>query len=163
MSRHHLVITYQRPARPDLSPVVNDDSSWRGQGLCGTYGNPDDWFPEKKPLARVKRICGACPVRLACLGFALGNGIEFGIWGGLSVDERHELRPQAPGGDHYCRKGLHILEGANVGEGGRCLACRRESLWKGSRLDSYVSGPDTSTRERDTSGRFAAEPSRQAA
>lgn len=40
-----------------------------------------------------KRICRPCPVRSACLQYALDHQ-EHGIWGGLTVDERAEIGRQ---------------------------------------------------------------------
>jgi WhiB family redox-sensing transcriptional regulator len=38
-----------------------------------------------------KRICAYCPVRQACLDYALNAGEPHGIWGGLTPGERTEL------------------------------------------------------------------------
>lgn len=37
------------------------------------------------------KLCWWCPVRKDCLTFAIENGEEHGIWGGLSADERDEM------------------------------------------------------------------------
>jgi WhiB family redox-sensing transcriptional regulator len=42
-------------------------------------------------LAEAKRVCGGCPVREACRGYALENEEEYGVWGGLSEAERKRL------------------------------------------------------------------------
>jgi WhiB family redox-sensing transcriptional regulator len=75
--------TYSVPLLPD----------WSG-ALCASI-DPELFFPEKSAggaNARMARnICKQCPVRLKCLSYALDNTIEFGIWGGLSRNERREL------------------------------------------------------------------------
>jgi WhiB family transcriptional regulator, redox-sensing transcriptional regulator len=38
-----------------------------------------------------KGVCASCPVRVACLAFALEHGERFGIWGGLDEKERARL------------------------------------------------------------------------
>jgi WhiB family redox-sensing transcriptional regulator len=38
-----------------------------------------------------KRICSECPVREACLDYALRMREPEGIWGGLTADERRKL------------------------------------------------------------------------
>ena len=38
-----------------------------------------------------KRICRGCPVSATCLSWALADGQEAGIWGGLTEGERHRL------------------------------------------------------------------------
>lgn len=41
---------------------------------------------------RSRLICGGCPVQLACLRFAVEDGITTGMWGGLTPGEREQLR-----------------------------------------------------------------------
>lgn len=36
-----------------------------------------------------KSICSMCNVRVECLNYALDNDEKYGLWGGLSEDERH--------------------------------------------------------------------------
>jgi WhiB family redox-sensing transcriptional regulator len=39
-----------------------------------------------------KRICIGCPVRQECLDYALVSNQRFGIWGGLTEEERRPVR-----------------------------------------------------------------------
>jgi hypothetical protein len=39
-----------------------------------------------------KAVCRACPVRDDCLEYALTNAEPWGVWGGLSADERRVER-----------------------------------------------------------------------
>ncbi|MBT2541358.1 WhiB family transcriptional regulator [Streptomyces sp. ISL-44] len=49
--------------------------------------NPDSWFSESaEELTEAKEACGFCPVRAECA--ELGRDEEFGIWGGLSREDR---------------------------------------------------------------------------
>ncbi len=41
---------------------------------------------------RAVGICRGCPVREACLRYAIENEIEFGIWGGMTERQRRRLR-----------------------------------------------------------------------
>ena len=43
-------------------------------------------------LAGAKSICKGCPVATKCLIYALEEGIEHGVWGGLTPPERQRLR-----------------------------------------------------------------------
>lgn len=55
---------------------------------CGD-ANPALFFSERpSKIAQAKALCGTCATRLACLAWALGNNERFGVWGGLSVEER---------------------------------------------------------------------------
>ncbi|HMH94015.1 MAG TPA: WhiB family transcriptional regulator [Streptosporangiaceae bacterium] len=108
------------------------DLGWQDRAPCAKSAYPDDWFPDAgRPSARavrnVERTCGACPVRAQCLAYALGNGIRYGTWGGLTEEERRGIPRGAPVPDRYCRKRLHVLAGANIASDGRCLACKRET------------------------------------
>jgi WhiB family redox-sensing transcriptional regulator len=49
-------------------------------------------FPaEREKEARAKAVCAGCPVRPACLRFALRERVE-GVWGGTTDAERRGLR-----------------------------------------------------------------------
>lgn len=68
--------------------------SWRETALCAQTG-PELFFPEPGSSTRdAKRLCAACEGRDACLEYALANDERFGVWGGLSEQERHRLRRQ---------------------------------------------------------------------
>ncbi len=41
--------------------------------------------------AEAKAICAACPVREACLEYALETRPADGVWGGLTPTERHRV------------------------------------------------------------------------
>jgi WhiB family redox-sensing transcriptional regulator len=70
--------------------------TWQEEALCAQTGG-DFFFPEPGSSVReAKRICGLCPIRSACLEFALSHDERFGVWGGLSEKERLALRRTAP-------------------------------------------------------------------
>lgn len=65
--------------------------------LCAKSGNPDFWFPEttaelNTSIDVLKRICGACIHQTECAAFAIAEGIDDGVWGGLTPRERTALR-----------------------------------------------------------------------
>jgi len=52
----------------------------------------DVFFPVSESQAdQAKAICAACPVREACLEYALETRPGDGVWGGLTPTERHRL------------------------------------------------------------------------
>ncbi len=80
----------QRLYAPDtLEPA----DTWRDRAACRTK-HPDLFFPSGSTedgalqTAEAKRVCRRCPVRRPCLHYATEHRIEFGVWGGLSEEER---------------------------------------------------------------------------
>ncbi|MER6528691.1 WhiB family transcriptional regulator [Streptomyces sp. NPDC001508] len=72
--------------------ITSPDLAWQEEALCAQTG-ADFFFPEPGSSVReAKRICGLCPIRSACLEFALDHDERFGVWGGMSEKERLELR-----------------------------------------------------------------------
>ncbi|MCX4784463.1 WhiB family transcriptional regulator [Streptomyces sp. NBC_01264] len=46
-------------------------------------------------IARAKALCATCPLIASCLEGALERGEEYGVWGGLTEDERRSLKRRA--------------------------------------------------------------------
>lgn len=70
---------------------------WRDRAACrGT--DTELFFPSVNGAAaqrahrQAKAVCATCPVLAQCLSWALTSGIDFGVWGGLTADERRALR-----------------------------------------------------------------------
>jgi WhiB family redox-sensing transcriptional regulator len=66
---------------------------WMDDARCVEV-DPELFFPELDSLWRVaqaKKICAECPVKTACLEYALVNKFKEGIYGGTSPTERHRL------------------------------------------------------------------------
>lgn len=57
---------------------------------------PDALFVRGAAQQSAKRVCTGCPVRLECLADALDNGIDHGVWGGMTDRERRALRRRHP-------------------------------------------------------------------
>ncbi|CAL9588739.1 Transcriptional regulator WhiB [Streptomyces sp. enrichment culture] len=91
--------TDDRPApRAPLALAPADaELSWQESALCAQTG-PELFFPEPGSSTReAKFLCGLCDIREACLEYALTHDERFGVWGGLSEQERHELRRRRAG------------------------------------------------------------------
>ena len=67
----------------------NED--WAGIALCNQT-RPDELFVRGAAQNRAKQMCAGCPVRKACLDYAIDNYIDFGVWGGESVNARQRIR-----------------------------------------------------------------------
>lgn len=71
--------------------------NWRLHAACREE-DPDLFFPIGSTgpavvqTAEAKAVCRTCPVQAACLEWALENGQDSGIWGGLSENERRALK-----------------------------------------------------------------------
>ena len=76
------------------SPTA-EEWDWQLQAAC--RGMDSTWFfpPDREQakarssrLAKAKAVCARCPAKAECRDFALDNGELFGVWGGLSEDDR---------------------------------------------------------------------------
>lgn len=66
--------------------------------LCRQVDTGDLFFPDKGGSTRpAKTVCRSCPVRTACLQWAVEHNERFGVWGGLSERERRLLHPPLRG------------------------------------------------------------------
>jgi WhiB family redox-sensing transcriptional regulator len=93
------------PANSTVSPAasllngtlpVGHSSNWRHEAAC-LEQNPELFFPTgesesaQRQVLKAKQICHDCPVRNACLSWALDLRQDHGVWGGLSAPERRNL------------------------------------------------------------------------
>lgn len=74
--------------------LVPDPDSWRQYAAC--HGaNPALWYLDRsrgEGFKEARAVCARCPVRAQCLQWALAHNERFGMWGGLSPQERRHLR-----------------------------------------------------------------------
>lgn len=65
---------------------------WRERARCATVPDPDIFFPDRTtPADEALAVCDRCPVMLACRTHALAVQEPYGVWGGLTEDERRHL------------------------------------------------------------------------
>ena len=79
---------------------------WVADAACGDPFGPS-MFPHEKDKDGVelaKAVCSGCPVRQQCLDEAIGNGEQYGIWGGLTAEERTSLRRKKARAEQVLRK-----------------------------------------------------------
>lgn len=71
--------------------------SWYHYAACQGK-DPELFFPigttgpATLQLDEAKRVCAGCPVQSLCLEWAMLARIDYGVWGGLSEDERRTLK-----------------------------------------------------------------------
>lgn len=77
----------------DLEDMA-DSASWMDGAVCAQT-DPEAFFPPEQAgpawYGDAVRMCQRCQVRDACLAYAVDNGIAFGVWGGLTEQERRPL------------------------------------------------------------------------
>ncbi len=65
-----------------------DVEDWSGQARCRGM-DPDVFFGRNLTEARTAiRTCDRCEVREQCLEYAVSEGIDIGVWGGLTERQR---------------------------------------------------------------------------
>jgi WhiB family redox-sensing transcriptional regulator len=70
---------------------------WRHNAACREV-DPELFFPigttgpALMQVEDAKSVCRRCNVTEACLSWALDNGQDAGVWGGMSEDERRALK-----------------------------------------------------------------------
>jgi len=80
-----------RPGEPAV-PDWRERAACRGADLNLFFGPRRERADQRlRRLEEAKRLCARCPVREACLDFALRSREEFGVWGGLTETERRHL------------------------------------------------------------------------
>ena len=107
-------MTTDIPARPTKDAIarrspwttlVADEppGRWTWQAAC-VGADPELFFPASEDQANEgKQICVTCPVKPECLRYSLATAQEWGIWGGLTEQERlvvlgrkRRSRPERP-------------------------------------------------------------------
>lgn len=73
---------------------MTPDTTWMAEAAC--RGKDTALFypasGDHASAERAKAVCAGCPVREACLDYAVVNADPFGIWGGLAESGRRRLR-----------------------------------------------------------------------
>lgn len=73
------------------SVPLDADAPWADRAHCLGI-DADVMFPEPgEDPAEAKAVCAGCPVRDECLAHAQAAGERYGVWGGLTADERLRL------------------------------------------------------------------------
>jgi WhiB family transcriptional regulator, redox-sensing transcriptional regulator len=93
----------RRDAVPTVCRVVTGNLQWQRAALCRGEAGRDFYPPfggerkrdRKARELRAKAICASCPVRAECLDHAVSSGERYGVWGGLTSDERSTWRRSA--------------------------------------------------------------------
>ena len=77
--------------------------TWRNRAAC-LDEDPELFFPIGNTgpallqIEEAKAVCGRYKVVETCLEWAMESGQDFGVWGGLSEDERRSLKRRSARG-----------------------------------------------------------------
>lgn len=135
MTGHHFGLrSYQGPAGEPAAWMTSRACTSADAELFHTHTSA---FTEAT-AAPAKKICARCPdeTKAACLAFGIAAGDRWGIYGGLTPDERqgHRLlpvvEPTAKSADRYLQCGYgHPQSPGNAGRDSRgyrvCQECKR--------------------------------------
>lgn len=84
-----------------LPKPVTETYDWQLHAACKDVNTNQFFHPDNERGSarttrdeRAKQICQRCPVMLACREHALRAQEPYGVWGGLSERERHEVLAQ---------------------------------------------------------------------
>lgn len=74
------------------TPTTYDPDDWRLDAACRDLDTAVFFGETEAEIAAAKAVCATCPVREACLDFALVTRQDDGVWGGMDENERRRLR-----------------------------------------------------------------------
>lgn len=66
-------------------------NTWQDEAACKALPLETFFPPAEQEADAAKAICSGCSVREPCLEAALAAGERFGIWGGMSTEERQAV------------------------------------------------------------------------
>lgn len=145
-------------------PLPPPADNWRDHAACNGLDTNIFFTPRKgvaNPFAEAKAICATCPVRDACLTDALNreppssdNGFtsRYGVWGGLTPDERKALARERAATCQRCDETIDRKPRSNTLYCPPCRAIRRRE----ARNASYY------RKDERTHAEPPAEPTRRA-
>jgi hypothetical protein len=83
---------------PPVTPVTPRDRGWMARGVCATADPRSLPFYDRvlhghdltnaDTLEAAANVCGPCPVRAECAGYAIAHDMKASIWGGMTPAER---------------------------------------------------------------------------
>lgn len=102
---------------------VPEDARWHWQdhGACRDTDPAIFFHPQNERGARrarrevaAKRVCAPCPVRLECADYAIRAREPFGVWGGLTEEERELVYARLGSRDYPRERGSGARNAADV-------------------------------------------------
>jgi hypothetical protein len=70
--------------------LIGRGPEWQEHSACAS-SDGEAFHPQKGGSVKMaKRVCSGCEVRAECLEYALATDQRFGVWGGMSENERNK-------------------------------------------------------------------------
>ena len=91
---------------------MSSSYDWRAKAACRDT-DPELFFPvgntgaAYQQIEEAKTVCRSCEVIDSCLRTALDTNQDYGVWGGMSEDERRALKRRAMRARRSAALGLH--------------------------------------------------------
>lgn len=109
------------PQQP-LAQVPKDVRwNWQDHGACRESDPTIFFHPQNERGTRrlqreiaAKRVCAGCSVRLECADYAIRAREPFGVWGGLSEEERELVYARLGSRDYPRERGAGLRNAADV-------------------------------------------------
>lgn len=74
-----------------MDQLLTLDQEWQDRAACRKVPVETFFPPAEQEATGAKDVCLTCSVREECLEFAIQAGERFGIWGGMTPQERRSL------------------------------------------------------------------------
>lgn len=65
---------------------------WMSKAACVGHGELFFDDLKKSNVTKARKICASCPVLEECRAFAIPREDEYGVWGGLTANQRRLIR-----------------------------------------------------------------------
>lgn len=98
------------------------ESGWRRRARCRGRVDLNFYSNSRRQIRACKAVCAPCPVRAACAVEAILRHDPWGVWGGMTPEERDELVtgiPQFVSADQI----PHASNTRYLRDGCRCVRC----------------------------------------
>jgi len=69
------------------TPIVEGDTKWHTRAACAT--TPKNVFYQPRNTEQARTICAQCQVVEQCADYGRRTDQQYGVWGGLTVEELH--------------------------------------------------------------------------
>jgi WhiB family transcriptional regulator, redox-sensing transcriptional regulator len=109
------------PQQPRAQVPDDVQWNWQEQGACRRADPTMFFHPQNERGSsrvqrelRAKRVCAVCTVRLECADYALRAREPYGVWGGLSEEERELVYARLDSRAYPRERGSGLRNGGDV-------------------------------------------------